>query len=334
MLKLPNPSLWALLALSTAFLSVGCGKKAPVAGEPDPLASVNGVAITEEDFSFEVQRRVKSGRPLGDAQTILNELIERQVMLQKAESSDVMNDPQVKRELENRQLGQWLDRSLQIERDAVRVSDEELKSHYESNQNEYTRPEMIRLAILYRRVNAHDPDESTSSIRDELEKGRAEYLADPTVATQSGRIPGFGNVAVNYSEDTVSRYRGGDIGWLELGAAEYRKPKAVIEAGIAMEIGAISDVLSTDDGLYVVMKTDQRPAQVTPFEEVVPGLRRRLIREKQEMVERTFMSNLMADAKININPEKAGQLALPATATPEPPVLKPLADLAPNRGAK
>jgi len=331
MSKLPKPNLWALLALLTVVAAVGCGKKEPAIEAPAPLASVNGVAITEEDFSFEVQRRVESGRPLGDAQSILKELIERQVMLQKAESSGVLDEPQVKRELENRQMGQWLDRSLQVERDAVRVSDEELRDHYASSQNEYTRPEMVRLAILFRRVNTLDPDESTASIQEELEKGRAAYLAEPAEATHNGRIIGFGNIAVNYSEDTVSRYRGGDIGWVELGSAAYRHPNEVIDAGAALETGAVSDVISTDEGLYVVMKIDQRAAQVTPFEEAVPGLRRRLIREKQEMVERTFMSNLMAEARVDINPEKAGKLTIPAIAVPEPPVLTPLTDMAPNR---
>jgi len=322
---------WALLTLLTVVSAVGCGKKAAVVEEPSPLASVNGVAITEEDFSFEIQRRMSSGRPLGDAQSILKDLIERQVMIQKAESSEVMKDPQVKRELENRQLGQWLDRSLQVERDAVSVSDDELRAHYESNSTNYTRPEMVRMAILYRRVNPRDPDDSSAKIQEELEKGRAAYLADPSAATQGGRILGFGTVAASYSEDTVSRYRGGDIGWLESGAAEYRQPTAVIEAGMALVAGEVSEVISTDEGLYVVMKIDHRPAQITPLEEVTPGLRRKLIREKQDMVERTFMSNLLAEAHVEINPEKAGRLTTPTSSVPAPPVLTPLAELAPDR---
>jgi peptidyl-prolyl cis-trans isomerase C len=309
----------------------GCGKKAPPTAEPAPLARVGDVAITEEDFAFEVRRRQETGRPLGDSQTILKELIERQAMLQKAERSEIMQDPAIRRELENKQLGQWLDRSLQVERDAVRVTDDDLRAHYDAHPEAFTHPEMSRLAMLYRQVSLRDPEETKAALRAELEQGRAAFLADPAAATQNGQMPGFGAVAAQFSEDPGSRYRGGDLGWLEESSGEHRQPAAVIETGLALAPGAVSEVISAADGLYVVMKSDRRPARVAPFDEVAPALRRQLIRLKQEEVERRFMSNLMAEAKIEINPDKAARLALPPAVVPAPPELQSLKDLAPQR---
>lgn len=322
---------WMLLLALVTGWATGCGKKKEAESAPAPLASVNGVAITEEDFAFEIKRRSETGRPVADAQSVLQDLIERQAMLQKAASSDVMKDPVVRRELENRQLGQWLDRSLQVERDAVRVSDDEVKAFYEANKKDYTKAEMIRLSIVYRRVGTNDSEATIQSMRDELQAAREAYLADPTAVTQQGRMSGFGSISASHSEDTISRYRGGDIGWLEIGAREYTKPVEVIEAGRALEVGSVSDVIVAEDGLYVVMKTDRRDAQIASLENVAPGLRRHLIREKQENVQRTFMSNLLAESTIQINPDKAAQLIVPSVATPEPPVLTPLTELAPNR---
>jgi parvulin-like peptidyl-prolyl isomerase len=323
---------WMLLPMLVMSWAAGCGKKKEAESSPAPLASVNGVAITEEDFAFEVKRRTETGRPIEDAQRVLQDLIERQAMLQKAASSDVMKDPVVKRELENRQLGQWLDRSLQVERDAVRVSDDEVKAHYDANKRNYTKSELIRLAILYRRANTNDAAETIQSLRAELESARAAYLADPSAATQQGRMSGFGSIAASHSEDTISRYRGGDIGWMEVSAKETSKPREVMEIGRSLDVGAVSDVMMLEDGFYIVMKTDRRDAQITSLEQVAPGLRRNLIREKQEVVERTFMSNLLAEATIQINADKAAQLQVPSVAaTPEPPVLTPLTELAPNR---
>ena len=319
-----------LLALITGWVA-GCGKKKEAEAEPLPLARVNGVAITEEDFAFEIKRRSETGRPIEDAQSVLQDLIERQAMLQKAANSEVMKDPVVRRELENRQLGQWLDRSLQVERDAVRVSDDEVKVFYEANQKDYIKPEMIRLAILYRRAGAHDSEATIQAVRDELQAARDAYLADPSGATQQGRLSGFGSISASHSEDAISRYRGGDIGWLDVSARDFVKPVNVIEAGRALDIGAVSDVIVAEDGLYVVMKTDRRDAQIASLESVAPGLRRHLIREKQEHVQRTFMSNLLAESTIQINPEKVAHLTVPSVSTPEPPVLTPLTELAPNR---
>jgi len=79
------------------------------------------------------------------------------------------------------------------------------------------------------------------------------------------------------------------------------------------------------------MKSDRREARVEPFEEAAPTLRRRLIRLKQEEVERTFKSNLLAEVQIEINPDKAARLALPPAVAPAPPELRPVADLVPQR---
>lgn len=323
---------WAwCIVLVACMATAGCGRKEPAAVAPAPLARVGDAVITEDDFAFEVRRRQESGRPLGDSQAILQELIERQAMLQKAERSDIMQDPAIRRELENKKLGQWLERSLQVERDAVRVGDEELRAYYDAHPEAYTRPEMFRLAMLYRRVSRRDPEETTAALRADLEQGRAAFLADPATATQEGRLPGFGTVAARYSEDPGTRYRGGDLGWFEDVDRGQRQPTAVIETGFSLEPGEVSEVIAAEDGLYVVMKSDRREARVEPFEEAAPTLRRRLIRLKQEEVERTFKSNLLAEIQIEINPDKAARLALPPAVAPAPPELRPVADLVPQR---
>lgn len=321
----------ALLAPLLCLSSSGCSRQDPGATrEPDPLARIGTGVITQADFDFEVQRRASAGRPIGEAREILQFLVERQAMLQKAHRSEAMQDPQVRRELENRLLGQWLDLSLQAERDAVRASDEDLRAYYDAHADEFSRPAMARLAILFRRVNPQDAQESESSVREELEKARAAYLAAPAAATQGGRIPGFGTVAAESSEDTVSRYRGGDLGWMTTPESGGGHPESVMSAGFKLEPGAVSEVMTTDKGLYVVMKSDARPAQITPFEQAAPGLRRRLIRLKQEAVERAFMSNLLAEAGVSIDEDKAARLTVPKEVVPGPPVLIPAVDAVPG----
>lgn len=320
-----------MAAAAGLLLAAGCARQqAPAPNEPEPLAKVGKAAITEQDFTFEVERRKSTGRPVGTPREVLQSLIERQAMLQKAEDSEGMRDPKVVRELENRRLGQWLDLTLQAERDAVRVSDEELRAYYEANSADFTRPAMVRLAILCRKANARDPGDTVAALKGELEKARAAYLAGREAVTQDGRIPGFGTVAAENSEDTVSRYRGGDIGWLASPDSGGHYPEAVLRAGFDLEVGAVSDVIPAGDGLYVVMKADARPAQATPYEQAAPGLRRRLIRLKQEAVERSFMSNVLAEAQIVINEEKAARLSVPQEASPVPPALVPAADFAPG----
>ena len=127
-----------------------------------------------------------------------------------------------------------------------------------------------------------------------------------------------------------SVHRGGDLGWIEKSGTDGRLPAALSEAAFALADGAVSDVIAAGDGLYVIMKSDSRSARVTPFEDVAPTLRRKLIRLKQDEVERTFVSNLMTDATIEINENKVDRLAVQAVVAPEPPVLLPTSGFAPN----
>ena len=313
-----------LALLASGLMTAGCSRQAePVVAVDVPLAEVNGEAITQADFAFEVQRRLETGRPLGEPDAILRELAERRIMLQKAEESGMMADPLVQRELENQKLARWLERTLQARKDAVTVSDGDLRQAYEADLAAHTRSARVRLAILYRRLGRHDSEERRATLRAELEAARERYLADPDGVTQKGRIPGFGTVAADASEDTVSRYRGGDLGWLERGRTGYRWPDAVTATGFALPPGQPSDVLATGDGFYVVMKTGEREPRVTPFEEAAVSLRRQLLRERQEAVEQAFKRNLLASAEVRIDAVQAARLELPALKSMQPPTLTP-----------
>jgi hypothetical protein len=143
----------------------------PAAAEPAWVARVNGQPITEAEVQQEIQRRTAARRAVGDADSLVRELVERKAMLDEAARSPALQDPAVRRELENRQLGQWLDRTLKVERDRVTVTDDELRAHFAAHPETARQPEMVRLAILYRKANPRDPAESSTALRDELAAG-------------------------------------------------------------------------------------------------------------------------------------------------------------------
>ena len=338
LIRVPYRAGWAAARAAVALIALAgaaCDRRpaappsTPAAAEPAWVARVNGQPITEAEVQQEIQRRTAARRAVGDADSLVRELVERKAMLDEAARSPALQDPAVRRELENRQLGQWLDRTLKVERDRVTVTDDELRAHFDAHPETARQPEMVRLAILYRKANPRDPAESSTALRDELQQARTDYLADPAAATQQGRLAGFGTIAARASEDTISRYRGGDLGWLTTDADRARLPAEVLAAGQALTVGGVSDVLAAGDGWYVVMKTDHRPAQTTPFAEAAPGLRRQLIRQKQEAVERDFTSNLLARARVEINPEQVSRLVIPAPVAPVPPDLRTPADRRP-----
>ena len=329
-----SKSVSAPLLLSLVLLAAapGCRRRddaPPAPPAPVPLARVGSAVITAEDVVAEALRLRAAGQPAAEPQAVLRALVEREAMLQEASASAWANAPGERRERENLLLAQWLEHTLQAEKGKVALADEDLRAFYEANAAEFTRPAMVHLAILHRNPASHGTESSAEALTAALRQARQAFLDNPAQSTRNGRIPGFGAIAAEASEDATSRYRGGDIGWLDIGRNDYRWPAEVVAAGFALPVGGVSDVLSTESGLYVVMKQDQREARTAPFEEVSATLRRRLLRVKHEAVEVMFKSNLMVRAAVEIDAAQAAALTLPVAPAqqPEPPALIPVARL-------
>ena len=257
------------------------------------LASVAGRAITQADFDQEVARRRASTAPV-DPEAVLQQLIERQAMLIKAEKAGISDSPEFKLETENRLIAQWLSGTFNKKREALSVSDEEVAAAFETRKDSLFRQgAQHRYAILYRRGR------NVEELKATLTEGVASFLKDRDGATQKGRLAGFGTLAANHSEDTVSRYRGGDLGWFDAEKPESsRIPSEVLKAGAAQPEGGISEPLVAGDGVYVIMKSGAREPQQIAFKEAAPALRRKLLSEKRSALETSFKTGLLAGVPV------------------------------------
>lgn len=314
----------AIAVSLAAILSMlaGCSEKRP---EGDVLATVGDHKITTEDFEREVNWRVKTQRPLPDKQALLDEMIWRELSIQKAQKTGLENEFEVKRIHDEIVASTLKDRELTPVLESLTVSETEIRSVYETDIAKYTRPGKMRLAIIQIKT---DRKMSTEKVAD-LESRIAE--AQKMVAALPSGTSGFGKVAVEFSEDQASRYKGGDVGWYDDGLEEYRWPKEVITAGFALkQNGAVSDVIKTSEGLYIVMRLDSREQTVTPLEQVQASIKRRLLTEKKQNAEATFTREMRAFAPVQTRTQvlanvqyptttivKAGETVPPALARPQ-----------------
>jgi parvulin-like peptidyl-prolyl isomerase len=285
-----------LLTVTLAAGLAGCSR--PKADSPERprspvLATVGARAITQADFDEEVARR-RGASDVLDAEDILRQMIEREAMLAKAEKSKIAESPAFRRETENRLISQWLTETLSRDRDAVSVTDEELAAAYEARKDTLFRQgAQYRFAVLYRK--GRKADELVGA----LEQAVAAFEKDRGSATQGGRLTGFGAIAAGGSEDVVSRYRGGDLGWFDADKPDSsRIPQEVLSAGAKLEEGCVSAPMAAGDGVYVIMKSGVRDAKQIGFKEAAPALRRRLTSEKRSAVEAAFKSALLAEVKV------------------------------------
>lgn len=267
----------------------------------DVLARVGTATIHVDDFQAEVVRRRESNRPVPGKEELLAEMVAFEALRQRAENDALATDPQVQRKMAKVLISEWKERRVLPELDAVQVTDEEVRAEYERRIADYTRPAQVRLAALHLQGDRRMSDARREALRARMAEARRRAIEQPAPGGRGAAAQGFGAVAIEFSDDQASRYRGGDIGWMAEGATASRWPRGVLETGFALEKGQVSDVIERDGDLYLVMKSDCRERVVTPFEKVASSLRQRLLMEKRRERHASLVGDVLSCAAAETN---------------------------------
>ena len=240
-------------------------------------------------------------------------MVDREALLQRARQAGLDRDPAYQREVESLLIRKLQGAQLDPRRESVSVSDAAVKAEYETNAARFARPAQARLAMLFLAADARSSEARKGELRARIEEGRRKFLA-LAAKPQPALVPGFGPLAVEYSDDQVTRHRGGDLGWLEADQHPSRVPAEVAEAGWALAPGQVSEVIPARDGFYVMLKTDSRPAALTPLESVQASLRQTLLVRKRNELEEQFRAETA-----RLFPARVDTQALAAVRLPEAP---------------
>lgn len=294
-----------------------CEKPAPAAAaKGKTLATVAGQAITDQDLLQEAEWRRSNHQAVPAAPELLQEMAARLALVEKAKQAGIADDPDTKRRIQSVIIASLREKQLEAELAKIAATDEEIAKAYEARREEFSRPGLDRFAILFQAADAKASDARKAEAKQRLEQAIALADANPAAGGRGPAAGGFGQVAAQNSDDQVSRYKGGDVGWIETAAKETRLPANVLEAGRALEKGKRSGVIEAADGYYVILKTDARPGGMRPLEEVADNLRQQLLRDKRRAAEEAFLADALRLAKADIDTAAAAQVVLPATPPP------------------
>lgn len=141
-------------------------------------------------------------------------------------------------------------------RQNLQIPDEQLQAQYKRNIQDYQVPNRVHVEhIVF--FTTGKPD----AVVEEAKKRADDVLS------QAKKGANFEDLAKKYSEDT-SKDKGGDIGWIIQGQAmpEYEK------VAFSLPKGAISDVVKTQIGFYIIKVVDKENAHTKSFDEVKQDL--------------------------------------------------------------
>jgi peptidyl-prolyl cis-trans isomerase C len=253
------------IVFSAAFI-MGVSLQTNAKSVDTVLAIVNGNPITQTNYDRYLATRPQSAKK--DRNTIIEELIRRELVLQDAIKNGVDKQPDVIDELTTLRENLLVAANLKAVADKISVTDKELRKFYTEHLNELSVTEYKARHILV------STSEEAKAIIAELDKG-----AD------------FVELAKKKSKD--NSIDGGDLGWFN--SAQMVKPFA--NAVKNLEKGKYTaQPVKTKFGWHVILNEDTRKTPPPPFEKVEDRIKIALQRVKLQ----EYIQHLSAQAKVEI----------------------------------
>jgi peptidyl-prolyl cis-trans isomerase C len=173
--------------------------------------------------------------------------------------------------------------------DKIQISDDDLKAYYKAHEAELKTPEMVQARhILFRVVDNASEEEKQKSLK------KAEEILDKIKSGED-----FAQLASEFSEDTVTKTNGGDLGVFARG----RMVKSFEDAAFALEQGEVSEIVETPFGYHIIKVDEKIDASVTPYDSIKESIKQRLIQERTQSEISAFTEKALKDAGVEFHTE-------------------------------
>ncbi len=220
-----------LLALFFSF-----SISAALAQTNEVLATIGKKQITLREFNDKYGEVLMKTMNPPPKDVFLEDLIRYEVGLQEAEKNNLTNDPAVKRKIEEAVYSGLVERMIGKSVDKIEVTEAEMQAWYKSN------PEIRTSHILIQ----FKPGAT------EQEKSSAKKRAEEIFATVKKSERPFDELVSLYSDDTISKSNGGDLGW----QSRLTLVPPYYEAALKTKKGGITGLVETQYGYHIVKVTD------------------------------------------------------------------------------
>jgi hypothetical protein len=262
----------------------------------DLIAEVGIYKIRTAEFVKEMNYRKGDYTNLENKQKLLDELIEKKLLLNKASKLDLLNDPDIQRKIEYLLMGHIKSTFLENQLSKININPDECKVYYEKNKESFAISAQREFAILFYKKGKKEDSIRKKKVLFQLTEVIQQSLQESFPPADKG----FGKYAISNSEHQVSRYRGGIIGWFTQENKKIWEPD-VISAGFQLKnIGDISKVVETNKGYYLVRLVNTKPKRYKEFDKVSSQIKHQLFLKEQNRIKTEFKKQLEDDFDIEI----------------------------------
>jgi peptidyl-prolyl cis-trans isomerase C len=270
------------------------------AAEPDPSAVIAEslrARLTVADYVAAIAKLPPAARGEFAAdpdrlRQFLDNLYMLRVLAADARGAGLDKDP-----ILARQIAQQVDLALararveRIEATAAAEFDRD-RDHYVSrarelydvNPDKYKTPERLRVAHILVKVESGD----TAAALRKAQRIRAEAVAGAD----------FGKLASEYSDDTATRSKGGELGFITANAVD---PAFAAAAFALTKPGDVSEPVLSKFGYHVILLEDRKPGESRTFEAAMPELLAQLRAKALEEARAAAQRAIFSDPTLKVN---------------------------------
>ena len=273
----------------TQFVKIGCGLTLflMVGGcggnSEDPaqaLAIVNGKTITLSEFELrwsqlpEYVRKNYAG-PEG-RKKFLNELIDREMLLQEAKKRGIDRDRNLLERVERFKEHTMLEALRREAVDSqVTVTPEELQGYYDTHRDSFLASEEFRVSHILVKTAGEAADLKKRSTQGE----------------------DFSSLARKASLDASTKSNGGDLGKIKKGQTVPEFEQAVLK----LKPGEVSEPVATQFGYHLIKLIERRPGPPLSFEQAKAQVKEYILIEKKRTRLDELIASLRAKSQLRVS---------------------------------
>ncbi len=266
-----------VIVTSMLIFVAGCSSKAQ---EGKVVAEVNGQKLTEEYLLAQFPAEYRANLTSEDLDKAIQSWVELEILYQEGVRQKINEDRQVLDLIDQARKTIIARRFLESAiGPSINVTDSEMHAAYERESARFTsNEEAVNLSHIVLRSEG-----AAQAVYKRLQAGE-----------------NFAQLVMDYSEDTSSAKRGGDIGFMPVAALE----KAMVDEIAHLPIGKFTKPIKSQAGAYhIFLVKDRRSSGSSiPFEEVKDDIAQAILAEKQQIAFDSLVTALKNKAKINIYP--------------------------------
>jgi peptidyl-prolyl cis-trans isomerase C len=247
------------------------------ANEQQVVATVNGVKITQAELEKNYQQTLLFvSHKKVTRESVLNDLINRELGIQRAKAEKIDQDPIVRAKLDDIIYHAQISKDLENKFTEIKVTDKDVENYYKTNK-EY------RTAHILYRLKANP---SAEDVKKAFEQSMDVY-------NQVSKKPeDFADLATKLSQTNVAQI-GGDLGY----QPPTRYAPEYFDAIKGKSVGFITQPIRTQYGFHVI-----KILGIKDFDKIDKNMYKKIIYDiKRDALIEQYHQNLRKKAKVTVN---------------------------------